>query len=464
MKILHRFLSVTLVLITTNTFAEDIPCELPHLPVEQRIQNRTFPSIFSAWSPRTLNLLSHDEPLSLYDLHWNTAIFSNGSVETNEGRKLTINTETAIAWHDKLLDLNPNLIFIAEIRIRDAGISRDYPEDFPYYLRDTNGNLIPTAPEAEYFLLDFTHPDMQDRIVQQAIAVAQCGLYDGIFFDWWKEHHAVLADGYEIGWHEGYYSLETELQVRDNILKRIRASVRDDFLIIGNAGHAKIPRTGWGINGIFMETQEAPQAGYTHEHLIKMERALIWAEQNLRYPQINCVEGGGIPTEPPDSPNNRRWMRLFTAMSLTLSDGYIKYNIGRTTDLFSYSFWKADLGLPVGATTRQYKNIDGLFIREFTNGWAVYNRSGETQSITFPQFVVAVGNNTKRSLSHLLPDLDGEIYLKVGVPFDVNADGTINILDLILVAQAFGTTQGDINGDGATDILDLTLVAQRFSQ
>ena len=43
---------------------------------------------------------------------------------------------------------------------------------------------------------------------------------------------------------------------------------------------------------------------------------------------------------------------------------------------------------------------------------------------------------------------------------DVNKDGQVNVLDLILITESFGTAKGDINGDGTTDILDLTLVAQ----
>ena len=37
------------------------------------------------------------------------------------------------------------------------------------------------------FLIDFTHPDVQDMIVNRTIALSKCGLYDGVFFDWWSE-------------------------------------------------------------------------------------------------------------------------------------------------------------------------------------------------------------------------------------------------------------------------------------
>ena len=34
-------------------------------------------------------------------------------------------------------------------------------------------------------------------------------------------------------------------------------------------------------------------------------------------------------------------------------------------------------------------SIEGLFIREFTNGWAVYNRSGKERKIYLPEKVSA---------------------------------------------------------------------------
>ena len=50
------------------------------------------------------------------------------------------------------------------------------------------------------------------------------------------------------------------------------------------------------------------------------------------------------------------------------------------------------------------------------------------------------------------------------VPYDLTADGVVNILDLTFVASHFGESDADadVNGDGTVDILDLVLVAQNL--
>ena len=51
------------------------------------------------------------------------------------------------------------------------------------------------------------------------------------------------------------------------------------------------------------------------------------------------------------------------------------------------------------------------------------------------------------------------------IPGDLNDDGIVNILDLVLVASAFGQTgetAADLNGDGTVNIQDLVMVASRF--
>ena len=450
----------------------DEVCELPDLPIEGRIENRNFPSIFQAWGGEIINrpTLSREDRLVHHDLYWHgPGLFGLHWQETSQGYQLMGNIENARATRDALLAKNPNMLFLAEIRLRDASYTQ-YPEDWPYWLRDEAGNLVGNADLIDsVFLIDFTLPEAQDIVVQQAIAVAKCGLFDGIFFDWWNENRLTLAN---FDWSEHYSTPEEELQIKLSLIRRIRTDVPDDFLIIGNNNQFRLPTTGPYMNGSFMESFQDYEGGYTPARLAEIESNLLWLEENLKEPQINCLEGWGIPTEPPDSPTNRQWMRVFTTMSLTLSDGYVLYNVGWEIGTAPnhkhlwYPFWDADLGQPIGSTAQRYQDVEGLYIREFTNGWAAYNRTGEIQTISLPAPATPVSDrgDNSASITHLLPDLDGEIYLKTRSRADVNRDGTVNILDLVQVANGFGKSAPDPNGDGAVNILDLVFVAQQFSQ
>ena len=296
---------------------------------------------------------------------------------------------------------------------------------------------------------------MQDLIVNQAIAIAKCGLYDGIFFDWWHENVDILSQ-------PTAPTVEAQQQAYDNILRRIRKSVGEDFLILVNTNRNKIPRSAPYVNGTFMETLRDYAGGYTYAGLMQIESTLSWAESNLRSPQINCLEGWGVPSEPPDSPLNKRWMRVFTTPSLTHSNGYVLYSDGVGHGHYLYDFWDADLGQPVGKKAQRYENREGLFIREFTNGWAVYNRSGKAQEVSLPIRSTGVASGITNT-QHTVPDLDGEMYLKgASHPADLNGDGVVNILDLVVIANAFGEAGPDLNGDGVVNIQDLVIVANAF--
>ncbi len=468
-------------------------CELPRLAIEERLEDRDFPSIVRAWYD-ILNrpTLSYQERVAHHDLHF-TPTFSLSWQETSQGRQLAGYLKNAQAERDALLALNPNMISLSGVRMREALLEEYNDEDSPYWIRDTTGNRIPAAPDYPGFLLDFTHPEVQDIIVQEATAIAKCGLYDGLFIDWWREDWAVLAN-YETG--ELYRGLSAEQQARQVIIQRIRAAVGDDFLILVNPNRSKPTRAAPYINGLFMETVRDHDGGYTHQGLREIESTLLWAEENLRSPQINCLEGWGVKSQAPDSPTNLRWMRVFTTMSLTHSDGYVLYITGirfpnhehdwrvfeithkqvhdrgeihnHHHDHYWYEFWDANLGQPIGEKAALYQNREGLFIREFINGWAVYNRSGKAQNIQFPEQVSGVASGRQEKYWHELADLDGEIYLKSGLEtpptVDVNADGVVNILDLVMVANAFGKTAPDLNGDGVVNILDLVAVANALGQ
>ena len=467
--------------ISFNVLRYDQVCVLPDPPVQDRIQSRTFPSIIQLYGDAAVNLtaLSYEDRLAYHDLLGQGFPFDLRFDVQPPWDRLVGEVDRAIAKREELLAKNPNMIFLVDLRLRSAGSgqypedgSGHYPEDWFGWLRDENGNRIRTSrdPVRDSFFIDFTQPAVQDVIVQQTISVAKCGLYDGIFFGaGWSDAGRVLVDRSLEEWERQYYrTFEQELEARVSMIQRIRANVPDDFLILCNSNWAKLPITGSYINGGLMETFRDGYDVYQNKTLAEIEDALLWYETNVREPRINCLRGEGIPTEPPDSPTNRRFMRLFTTMSLTLSDGYTLYTTGRfAQEHFWYPFWDADLGQPVGPTAQRYQeDIESLYIREFTNGWAVYNRSGESQTITLPASAFPVSDriDSGPSTTHQLPNLDGDIYLKAKNPADVNGDWVVNILDLVQVANGFGKSAPDPNGDGTVNILDLVFVANSFNQ
>ena len=454
-------------------------CKLSKPSVIPRIQDRKYPSVFGAWQgitdpdrPPVLPMLPwHEEhnAIAYYDLYLCCPETLNLKFkDTNTGVHLIGDFQVAKARRDAILAFNPNAILLVPVKYYSDVKPHDYPEDWPLWLRDKNGNRI-IDPFWEEFPVDFTLPETQKWVIDQAKAIAACGLFDGIFLDHWGGRQKLLE----------IRTLEEEYIARDNILQGIRAAVDDDFLIQVNVGENKIPRWAEYINGAFMQTfpiLETPldeltdasqlvRIGYTHADIFRIEQTLIWSESHFREPRINAVHGYGLVKEPADSPDNRRWMRLFTTMSLTLSDGYVAFH--NLASGMWYDSWDVDLGTPVGEKAQLYEKHDGVYIREYTNGWAVYNRSGQEQQIQLPGKAKGVASSLTGT-AHTIPDLDGEIYLKsasgleTSPTADVNGDGIVNILDLVAVANALGKAEPDLNGDGVVNIQDLVIVANAF--
>ena len=428
-------------------FRYDQECDMPHLPSVSRIENRQFPSVFGAFYENTMNQphLSRTENFAQHDMVFKSWFFDIVLFDNGNHWEMRGDIDGAIAQRDRLLSLNPNVLLLASVRMFDAGC-KQYPEDWPYWKRDEQGNIV---REGRFCDIDFTNPGFQDLFLSQVAAVARCGLYDGIFIDWWTEQ--VPPD---------------ELHARETIIRRIRAETRPDLLVLVNTNDRTFPRTAPFINGGFMESffPHSHTGEELEKRVTRAEHVLRWLESNLKSPVINALAGGTYESEPPDSPYNLRWMRAVTTLSLTHSDGYVYFHIAREdADHYWYDFWDADLGQPVGEKGQLYQETEGLYIREFTNGWAVYNHSGEPQVITLPEEAQGVASG-RRNTEHALPNLDGEMYLRVAPknPADVNGDGVVNILDLTQVAQALstGNGQGDVNGDGVINVFDLVMVAE----
>ena len=123
-------------------------------------------------------------------------------------------------------------------------------------------------------------------------------------------------------------------------------------------------------------------------------------------------------------------------LALTFSAGPI--NLESTT----YQWLAPDIG-PV-----QYQNSDGLRFRLTSTNLPIAPEAPDTTEEDFT--------------SEPPPEEDTTPELS---PYDVNADGVVNILDLTFVAARLGEMdpEADVTGDGIVNILDLVRIAGNFS-
>ena len=289
-------------------FEYDQTCDMPPLPLQSRLENRSFPSGFAAWggigwSPiRNQPHLSDLEQMSQHDLYFCCLIFDQEFFDTGDDWLVRGNLQHATQIRDDYIALNPNMVFLVGISAVWEKLDT-FPGDSPYWARDAEGQILPAW---ESGLVDLSHPEVQERIVERAVAVSQCGLYDGIFLD---------------GWKESYGRQPGDIEAMIRILQRIRNNVRPNFLIMVNANANTVPSFAPYVNGLYMETQ-APygnmQHGGTEEveaAFHKIEDTLTWAEANLRTPKINGLAGWGFPDETADNAVNLPWMRALTTLT-----------------------------------------------------------------------------------------------------------------------------------------------------
>jgi len=422
---------------------------------------RCFPSIFQAWNGienrndegEFTRLARHGLIFTgtwMLRVHWRLSPeqpykgLAKELMNANGGISLT----EALKRRNRLRQLNPKLKILCELRYREGRYMEalsadpwkqgDYPADSEVWLRDRGGELAPgwgedadgdgqvERHEIRFVLLDFRNETLQDLLAQKALALQQSGLFDGIMLDWWKENHAT--SGRWPNWNGTILTVEEETDARISILKRIRALVGDDFLILVNSNDSRIPRSAPYVNGLFMELYKPRyNAGYDLDQLKRAESTLLWAEVHLKEPRINCLEGWrvvknyqgdrAVRVAERDSPENRQWMRLMTCMSLTHSDGYVLFSddnaLPSPDHLHNwYAFWDVDLGRPIGPKGIPHDSIEGLFVRSFERGWAVYNRSGSSQSVSFKHSVQGASKGRIGS-TQIIPHRDGEIFLNI---------------------------------------------------
>ena len=288
-----------------------------------------------------------------------------------------------------LLNLNSNLLFVAEIRYRDADPGYLGGTNHTWWLRDRNGKLVKGWDEGSFLRLDFRQTALVSNIVQKARAVCAAG-YDGVFLDWWEENEIF----------EG----KSMTPYRTNLLASIRAAIGPRKLIIANANDHTVPLSAPWINGLYMECYNTT----TPDKWKAIEQTLTWADANLRKPRVNCLEFWYHHDR-----NDLNLMRAASTLALTRSDGYCLFadpNPLPTPDHLHnwYPFWNRSLGRPTAPGALQ---ADGTVARAFERGIAVFNTMGNTNvTLAFPAPMTSLATGIT-SNRHVLACADGDIFL-----------------------------------------------------
>ena len=144
-------------------------------------------------------------------------------------------------------------------------------------------------------------------------------------------------------------------------------------------------------------------------------------------------------------------------LELTLTTPFL--NLDSTT----YQWFAPDIG-PV-----QYENSDSLIF-----GLVSSNLLTEPEAPETPEDDVISDTPPAEDVTpETSPEEDGttsetppeEEVMPESLPYDMNGDGVVNILDLTFVAAHFGESDSDadVTGDGTVNVLDLVLIAQNLS-
>lgn len=366
--------------------------------IVRRIRGRGLPSVFEAWNPAqdlrndpstsVIPLSSIETPaatIARHDLYWagpglGLKLAGNQQYEILSPEFTPESIAAARKNRDALLDLNSNMLILAEVHYYSAGVNF-LPPDSPFW-------LFGSAPGNGGRLLDFANPAFQDKVAALCGALVKTGVYDGCMMDWWSD--------------------TTQVNDRVSLIKKIRQAAGEKAILIGNVNGTIPTHTAPWLNGMYME-------GFNSTFFPDWRTAaqnLRWGDANLRKPAITALEGWW-------STGREQFplMREVTTLALVFSNGYVLFsdpNALPTPDHLHdwYHFWNNSLGRPIGPLADpDHPNLDGAYTRRFEKGQAVFNPpSNHPVAVSFerPRYSTATDRTAQ---SFTVAPGDGDLFV-----------------------------------------------------
>ena len=371
-----------------------------------RIEGRSFPSAFAPWqfgparpAPGQAGQTSPDNDprlpqIARHDLYWNNwnalgLKLAGGQTYPLLSPQFTPESIAAArARRAQLLAANPNLILLSDIDYRAA--RPDFlPLDSPYWLRDARFEQQGNGARYGRRRLNIADPGLQDRVAAFCAALIRTGVYDGCMLDIWHEETPQTA------------------QESVSLIRKIRAAVGEQAILIGNVNNRLPLYTAPYLNGMYLE-------GFGARFFPDWRTAaanLQWGEAHLHKPAITALEGWWQTTGRGDLP----LMRQVTTLSLVFSNGYVLFGDpnGPPDHLHDwYPFWGKSLGRPTSPlATLDRPDLAGAYTRRYEKGEAVFNPPGNRPvNVSFPAPMRSAASQTIGRAFTVNPG-DGDLFL-----------------------------------------------------
>lgn len=330
----------------------------------------------------------------------------------------------------QLKAVRPEAKILAGISFAQADLGLYLPDSQSWWLRDSTGAVLCPLPGSACGLLDFSSHDFVSRLAQRVKSLMDTGCVDGVYLKGWDAESVWPAGSVPQRGIAGYSQGTARLE----LLVALRQAVGAGWIVAevgageNGVGLAELdgvhlvasteaplnwpPADGWNPN---------PYSGSGFNSWSRIEESLLafGREGILRKPGSVFLEAwsryGRL------DPRNLQARVTGLAMSLTLTDGaylfcepdWWKEN-GEPVNLGQHAWhpeWDKILGKAI-QPRQTTLNSQGVYMREFEKGWAVYQPPNPAVvELDFGQPVIRTTTGEQKLKHELFPE-SGDLFLK----------------------------------------------------
>jgi alpha-tubulin suppressor-like RCC1 family protein len=331
----------------------------------------------------------------------------------------------------ELKAVHPEAKILAGISFAQAEIGLYLPDSQSWWLRDSAGAVLSPVPGSACGLLDFSSHDFVSRLAQRVKSLMDTGCVDGVYLKGWDAESVWPAGSVPQRGIAGYSQEPARLE----LLGALRQAVGAGWIVAEvGAGENGVGLT--ELDGVYLvASNEAPLngppaddwnpdpysgSGFNSWSRIQESLLAFGREGILRKPGSVFLEAwsryGRL------DPRNLQARIKGLAMSLCLTDGGYLFcepdwwqengvpaNPGQHA---WYPEWNKILGKPI-EPRQSAPNSEGVYMREFENGWAMFRPASQSKSgaVHLSEEATSVRIENKGT-SFILSPGEGDLFVK----------------------------------------------------